>query len=200
MIRGNKFYRPDEARKNGCADWFTLGSRELLYSFDSDQSTAESIMHKCIVHFLPPENRIPARTKYPGFIVRRIYDSVGQKLWVITDRCFSDENKLEINRLINKTEEHLGKLPSTDDTSKERMRNACENTVTRSSYEQTKDHSMILKEFGVCTGDTYRDRWLEKLLTGIHVGCQSDSTQMKDKENKKDANNKIDSNVGNLEW
>jgi len=53
MITGQWFYRPDEAEKKGGGSWKSIDNRELFYSFHHDEVPAESVMHKCVVHFVP---------------------------------------------------------------------------------------------------------------------------------------------------
>ncbi|CAA6655600.1 unnamed protein product [Spirodela intermedia] len=148
MVNGQWLYRPEEAMEKGGGNWLTVDSRELFYSFHFDEVPAESVMHKCIVHFVPPHKQLPSRTKHPGFVVKRVYDAINQKLRKITDKGFADDKK--------------------------NASNLC----------------LILKQCRVCTGDRYRDKWLEKLLQGIQFVCQLNSMLVKDSDKRKDSTRK----------
>lgn len=111
QIEGQWFYRPEEAEKKGGGTWTSSDSRELFYSFHIDEVPAESIMHKCQVYFIPPNKQLPNRHKYPGFIVRWIYDACGKKLFNLTDKDYEDPMQQEIDFLVKKTYKALGELP-----------------------------------------------------------------------------------------
>ncbi|KAJ0715135.1 putative BAH domain-containing protein [Helianthus annuus] len=53
MVTGQWFYRPEEAERKGGGNWQSNDTRELFYSFHRDEVPAESVMHKCVVHFIP---------------------------------------------------------------------------------------------------------------------------------------------------
>lgn len=109
-VAGQWFYRPEEAEKKGGGSWIANDSRELFYSFHRDEVAAESVMHKCVVHFIPPHKQAPPRSKHPGFIVRRVYDTVEKKLWRLTDKDYEDSKQAEIDLLVQKTRNALGEL------------------------------------------------------------------------------------------
>lgn len=111
QIEGQWFYRPEEADKKGGGTWASSDSRELFYSFHIDEVSAESVMHKCQVHFVPPNKQLPQRHKHPGFIVRRVYDACEKKLFNLTDKDYEDPMQEEIDLLVQKTREALGELP-----------------------------------------------------------------------------------------
>lgn len=114
QVEGQWFYRPEEAEKKGGGTWASQESRELFYSFHIDEVPAESVMHKCQVHFIPPNKQLPQRHKHPGFIVRRVYDACEKKLFNLTDKDYEDPMQQEIDLLVQKTREALGDLPDID--------------------------------------------------------------------------------------
>lgn len=114
QVEGQWFYRPEEAEKKGGGTWASSDSRELFYSFHIDEVPAESVMHKCQVHFIPPNKQLPQRHKHPGFIVRRVYDACEKKLFNLTDKDYEDPMQLEIDLLVQKTRDALGDLPDID--------------------------------------------------------------------------------------
>jgi hypothetical protein len=116
QVTGQWFYRPEEAEKKGGGMWGSNDSRELFYSLHMDEVPAESVMHKCIVHFIPHTKRFPQplRAKHPGFIVRKVYDACEKKLFNLTDKDYEDQMQKEIDLLVQKTREALGDLPDID--------------------------------------------------------------------------------------
>eukprot|EP00252_Welwitschia_mirabilis_P014343 TRINITY_DN31519_c0_g1_i1.p1 TRINITY_DN31519_c0_g1~~TRINITY_DN31519_c0_g1_i1.p1 ORF type:complete len:602 (-),score=176.07 TRINITY_DN31519_c0_g1_i1:245-2050(-) len=110
-VQGQWFYRPEEAEKKGGGSWQSRDARELFYSFHHDEVPAESVMHKCVAHFIPPNKQLPLRTKHPGFIVQKVYDTVEKKLWNLTDKDYEDSKQKEIDLLVQKTRNALGELP-----------------------------------------------------------------------------------------
>ncbi|KAJ7299264.1 hypothetical protein O6H91_Y265200 [Diphasiastrum complanatum] len=114
MVTGQWFYRPEEAEKKGGGSWVSNDARELFYSFHRDDVAAESVMHRCVVHFIPPHKQLPARNKHPGFIVRKVYDTVEKKLWNLTDKDYEDSKQKEIDLLVIKTLKSIGELPNIE--------------------------------------------------------------------------------------
>lgn len=110
MVTGQWFYRPEEAEKKGGGNWQARDTRELFYSFHRDDVPAESVMHKCVVHFVPLNKKLPIRSQHPGFIVQKVYDTVERKLWKLTDKDYEDGKQHEIDLLVQKTRERLGEL------------------------------------------------------------------------------------------
>ena len=117
MVTGQWFYRPEEAERKGGGNWQSRDTRELFYSFHRDEVPAESVMHKCVVHFVPIHKQLPSRKQHPGFIVQKVYDTVERKLWKLTDKDYEDNKQHEIDLLVQKTMSRLGDLPDieTDD-------------------------------------------------------------------------------------
>ncbi|XP_072990436.1 protein REPRESSOR OF VERNALIZATION 1 [Typha latifolia] len=202
MVNGQWFYRPEEAEKRGGGSWEARDTRELFYSFHLDEVPAESVMHKCVVHFVPLNKKLPLRAEHPGFIVQKVYDTVERKLWKLTDKDYEDNKQHEIDLLVQKTRERLGELadveiedPHAENvdqlSSKRSIRKKTMNPIDVSRADDStvrSDHLMkaetpgsctsdalkyhsILTKFKVLTGDSYRDRWLDKLLQGIRVAC-----------------------------
>jgi hypothetical protein len=118
MVTGQWFYRPEEAEKKGGGSWQSSDTRELFYSFHRDEVPAESVMHKCVVHFVPIHKQLPNRKQHPGFIVQKVYDTVARKLWKLTDTDYEDNKQHEIDLLVQKTLSRLVDLPDieTEDT------------------------------------------------------------------------------------
>lgn len=114
MMTGQWFYRPEEAEKKGGGNWQSNDTRELFYSFHHDDVPAESVMHKCVVHFVPLHKQLPNRKQYPGFIVRKVYDTVEKKLWKLTDKDYEDKKQHEIDLLVQKTMKRLVDLPDIE--------------------------------------------------------------------------------------
>lgn len=114
MVLGQWFYRPEEAEKKAGGNWQSRDTRELFYSFHRDEVPAESVMHKCLVHFVPLNKQLPNRKQNPGFIVQKVYDTQGRKLWKLTDRDYEEDKQHEIDLLVQKTIRRLGELPDAE--------------------------------------------------------------------------------------
>nr|CAD1834847.1 unnamed protein product [Ananas comosus var. bracteatus] len=202
MVTGQWFYRPEEAEKRCGGSWQARDTRELFYSFHLDDVPAESVMHKCVVHFVPLNKKLPLRSEHPGFIVQKVYDTVERKLWKLTDKDYEDNKQHEIDLLVQKTRRRLGELPDVEPeenasetveqlASKRTIRRKLMNPIdvsraddstTRSDHlmkadtpgsctSDTLKYNAILSKFKALTGDSYRDKWLDKLLQGIRVAC-----------------------------
>ncbi|XP_019171133.1 PREDICTED: uncharacterized protein LOC109166697 isoform X1 [Ipomoea nil] len=111
MVTGQWFYRPEEAESRTGANWPSRDTRELFYSFHRDEVPAESVMHKCVVHFIPLNKQIPNRKQHPGFFVQRVYDTEQMNLFKLTDKDYEDSKQHEIDLLVQKTFSRLGDLP-----------------------------------------------------------------------------------------
>ncbi|WCJ26275.1 hypothetical protein M5689_008105 [Euphorbia peplus] len=202
MVTGQWFYRPEEAERKGGGSWQSRDTRELFYSFHRDEVPAESVMHKCVVHFVPIHKQLPNRKQYPGFIVQKVYDTVERKLWKLTDKDYEDIKQHEIDLLVQKTLSRLGDLPDIEveenpaepeDPSKFkrifRKKNITPLDVSREEDATGRPDSLkaetpgsctgnseyfeILVKFDAPTGDTHRDKWLERLLHCIRYMCSS---------------------------
>ncbi|OMO58646.1 hypothetical protein COLO4_34461 [Corchorus olitorius] len=216
MVNGQWFYRPEEAEKKGGGSWQSRDTRELFYSFHHDECPAESVMHRCVVHFVPLHKQLPNRKQHPGFIVQKVYDTEEKKLWNLTDKDYEENKQHEIDILVQKTLSRLGDLPDIeiDDTAAVggdredqlkakrtlRKKNISPLDVTRddegstrsdqnlkaetpgSCTSNTTEYYTILSKFKVLTGETLRDKWMEKLLQGVQYMCNSpDSMHIDDK-------------------
>ncbi|XP_019156290.1 PREDICTED: uncharacterized protein LOC109153023 isoform X2 [Ipomoea nil] len=114
MVTGQWFYRPEEAEKRTGGNWQSRDTRELFYSFHRDEVPAESVMHKCVVHFIPLNKQIPNRKQHPGFIVQKVYDTEQRKLFKLTDKDYEDSKQHEIDLLVQKTMSRIGDLPDIE--------------------------------------------------------------------------------------
>ena len=207
MVLGQWFYRPEEAEKKGGGTWQTRDTRELFYSFHLDEVPAESVMHRCVVHFVPLNKQLPLRSQHPGFIVQKVYDTVERKLWKLTDKDYEDGKQEEINVLVNKTLKRLGKLQdieiedavTEDDAAKSkrylRKKSILSIDVPRegngllrsdiavrvetpgSCTSEESEFYLVLANSKALTGDTYRDKWLEKILQGVQCVCASKESE-----------------------
>ncbi|XP_038971116.1 uncharacterized protein LOC103705583 [Phoenix dactylifera] len=235
MVTGQWFYRPEEAERKNGGSWEAQDTRELFYSFHLDEVPAESVMHKCIVHFVPLNKKLPLRSEHPGFIVQKVYDTVEKKLWRLTDKDYEDSKQHEIDLLVKKTFERLGDLPdiepevapaddadqsmSKKNLGKQRMHpidvSRTEDAPERSDYLTRADtpgsctaYRAILAKFKALTGDSYRDKWLDKLLQGIKAACNSkEDASAEDKRTGNGAsdhnttgNNRADNSAGRICW
>ncbi|TVT97598.1 hypothetical protein EJB05_57137, partial [Eragrostis curvula] len=113
-VTGQWFYRPHEVDTGGGKFCVAHDTRELYYSFHIDDVPAESVKHKCVVHFIPQNKQIPHRKKHPGFIVQKVYGAVEKKLWDFTDKEHEEDRQQEIDLLLKKTLDRLGELPDVE--------------------------------------------------------------------------------------
>ncbi|KAK4389285.1 hypothetical protein Sango_2265500 [Sesamum angolense] len=219
MVTGQWFYRPEEAEKRGGGNWQSSDTRELFYSFHRDEVPAESVMHKCVVHFIPLHKQIPHRKQHPGFIVQKVYDTEQRRLFKLTDKDYEDNKQHEIDLLVQKTLARLGDLPDLEpgdanvdheDQIKNkrllRRRNVSPLDVSReeegvgrsqsfkaetpgSAGGITSEYHTILSNFKLLTGETQRDKWLEKLLQSIQFVCAPVGSKQNDEEEHSDHKN-----------
>lgn len=183
MVTGQWFYRPEEAERKGGGSWQSRDTRELFYSFHRDEVPAESVMHKCLVHFVPINKQLPSRKEHPGFIVQKVYDTVARKLWKLTDTDYEDNKQHEIDLLVQKTLSRLGDLPDieTEDTAAEqedqlktkralRRKNISPLDVTREEEATARSDQHLKAETpGSCTNNNSEYRCILanfKALTG----------------------------------
>lgn len=110
MLSAQWFYRPEDVQSKRCKNVGENGARELYYSFHKNEVPAESILHKCSIHFIPEEYPLPPRKRNPGFIVQRVYDPNGKRLYKLNHNDYLPEMKQEIDLLIQKTMRNLGIL------------------------------------------------------------------------------------------
>ncbi|KNA21127.1 hypothetical protein SOVF_046120 [Spinacia oleracea] len=86
MVRAQRFYRPEEVKKTGGGTWESRDARELFYSCHLDEFPADGVMHECVIHLVPLHKPLPDRKENPGFVVRKFYDYVNQKVRSLTDK------------------------------------------------------------------------------------------------------------------
>ncbi|CAL9172898.1 unnamed protein product [Musa hybrid cultivar] len=204
-VTGQWFYRPEEAVKKGGGHWKAHDHRELFYSFHLDEVPAESVMHKCVVHFVPLNKKWPLRQQFPGFIVQNVYDTVEKKLWKLTTKDYEGTKQHEIDLLVQKTRECLGELSDVEleetsasapvpldhsdqsanrrifrrkgmdpiDVSRSDDATKTENRIRAETPGSCTSHGSecktILAKCKALTGNSYRDKWLDKLLQGIKI-------------------------------
>ena len=108
MILGQWFYRQEDAKKKDGGNWVVNDTRELFYSFHRNEVPVESVMHRCLVNFVPDHKQLP---RGRGFIVRKVYDTVDKKLWKLTDKDYAVSQQREIDLLVDKSLSRLGDLP-----------------------------------------------------------------------------------------
>ncbi|XP_073285628.1 ASI1-immunoprecipitated protein 3 [Primulina huaijiensis] len=224
MVTGQWFYRPEEAEKRTGGNWESRDTRELFYSFHRDEVPAESVLHKCVVHFIPLHKQIPHRKQHPGFIVQKVYDTDQRKLFKLTDKDYEDNKQQELDDLVQKTLKRLGDVPDLepedmvvdreDQIKSKRLikkKNMTPLDVSRdneclsksqllkpetpgSTGVGTSEYNTILSNFMLLTGETQRDKWLEKLLQSVQFICSSVDGEQNDGEKGGDADvrNKVD--------
>lgn len=200
-VTGQWFYRPEEADKKEGGCWVARDTRELFYSFHIDDVPAESVMHKCVVHFIPQHKQIPSRKQHPGFIVQKVYDAVEKKLWNLTDKDYEDNKQQEIDLLVKKTIDRIGQLPDLEPeetplesnhfSNKRGLRKKPVNPidVTREppvgkseqfakaetpGSDKLRNYDILVR-YKVLTGYTNRDRWLDKLIESIPLASKENA-------------------------
>ncbi|XP_014520677.1 uncharacterized protein LOC106777567 isoform X3 [Vigna radiata var. radiata] len=213
-VTGQWFYRPEEAEKKGGGNWQSCDTRELFYSFHRDDVPAESVMDKCVVHFVPRHKQLPKRKDHPGFIVQKVYDTVERKLWRLSDKDYEDIKQQEIDGLVQKTLKRIGELldiepkeeaPDYDEDQIKYRRSLNRKSVSPPNASKEEEETPrseqhpksetpvncvtnnaseyygILVEFNALTGDSHRDKWLERLLQHIQYMCDCNDSKERDK-------------------
>ncbi|KAM0896107.1 hypothetical protein ACQ4PT_023378 [Festuca glaucescens] len=182
------FYRPEEALKEGGGD-----PRELFYSFHLDEVGAESVMHTCVVHFIPQHKQVPSKKEHPGFIVQQVYDHKEDKFHELTDTDYDDANQQEIDLLVLKTMDRIGELLDRDpqdipldksdnlptrglkkrplkrkDVPRDAPAGRSEQLIREDTAgnDNLKNHATPFR-YKAATGNKYRDFWLEKYVKTI---------------------------------
>ncbi|KAG2330359.1 hypothetical protein Bca4012_020050 [Brassica carinata] len=171
MILGQWFYRPEEAKKKGGGNWEANDTRELFYSFHRDEAPAESVMHRCVVYFIPADKQFPKRKDNPGFIVRKVYDTDDKKLWNLTDKVYEVGKQHEIDLLMKKSMSRLGDLPdleTEEDVEKAKRSSRKVNIPPVDVRKKEDEYHSILSKFDSLTGDAHRNNCLAKLLKAVH--------------------------------
>ncbi|KAL8138919.1 hypothetical protein V2J09_004920 [Rumex salicifolius] len=190
MLTCQCFYRPEDARKEGGGTCQACDSRELYYTFHIEEFGAESVMHKCVVNYVPLHKQLPNRRQFPGFIVQRVYDTENRELYELTDEKFEDTRRLEIDRLLNETKKRIGDLSELDmDVEREhRSTNLSPGSKSKKDEEESK-FQIILANFHALTKESRRDYWLRKLLQSVEYVCNSSGSSQSSA--KKDENRVI---------
>ncbi|XP_071714106.1 ASI1-immunoprecipitated protein 3-like [Rutidosis leptorrhynchoides] len=111
MLTVQWFYRPEDVETKKGKILESNDSRDLFYSFHKNEIAAESILHKCVVHFIPEHNLIPKRKEHPGFIVQKVYDLYSKRLLKLNDTGYIEFMQQEIDQLVDKTMCRLGIVP-----------------------------------------------------------------------------------------
>ncbi|KAF3635108.1 hypothetical protein FXO38_24800 [Capsicum annuum] len=172
MVTGQWFYRPEEAIKRTGGNWQSRDARELFYSFNRDEIPAESVMHKCVVHFVPLNKQIPRREEYPGYFVQNVYDTEQRRLFKLEDEDYeapvSQEDQLK-GRLLRKKSMMSLNVTRNDEAPYRYGQSIAE--TPGSFANNASEYFIILSNFEVLTGETQRDKWLEKLLQSIQCFC-----------------------------
>jgi hypothetical protein len=193
IVQGRWFYRPEDTEIEGGGDRDT---RELFYSLHIDYVPAESVMHTCVVHFIPQHKQIPARKQHPGFFVQKVYGTVEKQLWNLSGEEYEEKLQKEIDLLVKRTMDRIGELPdlepegtpshSTDPVSNKHSLQTEDAhhpiDVTREpraskkhldfekaetpASPQLKNYA-ILARYNALTGVERRDKWLDKLLESV---------------------------------
>ncbi|PHT57736.1 hypothetical protein CQW23_00099 [Capsicum baccatum] len=162
MVTGQWFYQPEGAIKRDGGNWQTRDARELFFSFQRDEIPAESVMQKCVVHFVPLNKQIPKRKEHPGYFVQKVYDAEQRTLFKLTNEDYEDTKQHEIDLLIGQP---IAETPG-------------------SFANNASEYFFILSNFKVLTGETQRDKWLEKLLQWIQYFCNPVDNVLNDGKEK----------------
>ncbi|CAG7862618.1 unnamed protein product [Brassica rapa] len=176
MILGQWFYRREEAKKKGGGNWEANDTRELFYSFHFDEAPAESVMHRCVVYFIPAHKQLPKRRDNPGFIVRKVYDTDEKTLWELTDKVYEVSKQREIDLLVEKSMSRLGDLPDleTEEHVEKAKRSSRKVNIPPVDVRKEEDeYHSILRKFDSLTGDAHRNKCLAKLLKAVHNICSN---------------------------
>ncbi|PNT70602.1 hypothetical protein BRADI_2g14070v3 [Brachypodium distachyon] len=189
------FYRPEEADEDGGEP------RELFYSSHIDEVPAGSVMHTCMVHFIPQHKQVPSMKEHPGFIVQKVYDHIKEKLWDVADKDYLDNMQHEVDLLVKETMDRIGELPDRDPEDipgsnadkfsskfsgglRKRPVNPKDGPTTGTSQQFVKadtpwnynlNNYAILERYKAITGNPSRDRWIDKFVDTILTPCKNDT-------------------------
>ncbi|KAM3321761.1 hypothetical protein P3S67_002912 [Capsicum chacoense] len=148
MVTGQWFYRPEEAMNRAGGNWQSRDTRELFYSFHRDEVPAESVMHKCVVHFVLLNKQIPKRKEHPVFFVQKVYETEQMRLFKLTDKDYEDSKQHEIDLLVQKTIARVGHLPDLETE---------DNSAAPVSQEDQLKSKRFLRKKNMTTLDVTRD-------------------------------------------
>nr|GMD48493.1 SWR1-complex protein 3-like [Ipomoea batatas]GME12321.1 SWR1-complex protein 3-like [Ipomoea batatas] len=162
MVTGQWFYRPEEAESRTGANWPSRDTRELFYSFQCDEVPAESVMHKCVVHFIPLNKQIPNPKQHPAL---------------------QEDHFFKSKRLLRKKS-----IPSLDvsrkDDAPSRNGQFLKAETPGSCVDTASEYFKILSDFNALTGEKHRDKWLEKLLQAIQFMSNPEGSGKDDAKEK----------------
>ncbi|CAN8325660.1 unnamed protein product [Cochlearia groenlandica] len=160
------FYRLEDVDKKHLRNFDNKDSRNIFYSFHHDKEVfAESVVDACVVHFVPENKQVPNREDHDGFIVQRVYNFAIKKLCKFTSNSFNKQQKHDIDLLVAKTVSRIGELP--DIVKKEEKPKPKESVRKCNGLELKK----IMKKFDMFTGDSDRDKCLQKILGAVKGEC-----------------------------
>uniref|UniRef100_A0A7N0RBE7 TFIIS central domain-containing protein n=1 Tax=Kalanchoe fedtschenkoi TaxID=63787 RepID=A0A7N0RBE7_KALFE len=95
--------------------WSACDPRQLLFTDHQEEVPAETILYKCVVHFLPSHKQLPDRRVHPGFVVQHFYDYLKQRVISITDKgCCKGSLQKEIHAHLRETELSIGYVSNVD--------------------------------------------------------------------------------------
>jgi hypothetical protein len=114
IVNGRWFYRPEDARMEDGKYCGACDTRELFYSSHTDNVPAESVMHKCVVYFVPQHKQIPTRKQHPGFIAQKVYGAYEKQLWNLRDEDYEEKWQNKIDHLVKKTMDRIRELPDLE--------------------------------------------------------------------------------------
>ncbi|KAL0327779.1 UNVERIFIED_CONTAM: hypothetical protein Sangu_1855900 [Sesamum angustifolium] len=196
---------------NGHQYW--LEDPALFHPENKNQKPYVAII-KDIAKTWQGELMIPSRQKHPGFIVQKVYDTEQRKLFKLTDKDYEENKQHEIDVLVQKTLARLGDLPdlAPEDTivdheaplKRKRLLKRRSMTLLDDSREDeglsrsqslkpettgntaasSSEYYAILSNFKQLTGETQRDKWLEKLLQCIKFICTPVGNKQNNEEDR----------------
>ncbi|KAF2297819.1 hypothetical protein GH714_003682 [Hevea brasiliensis] len=167
MVTGQWFYRPEEAERKGGGSWQSRDTRELFYSFHRDEVPAESVMHKCVVHFVPIHKQLPNRKQHPENSI-----TFGELPDIETEDNFAEPEDLsKVKRTLRK--KNITPLDVSREEDVTTRTDSFRAETPGSCTGNASEYYAILEKFNALTGDTHRDKWLERLLQYIQYMCSS---------------------------
>ncbi|KAJ0970188.1 hypothetical protein J5N97_023065 [Dioscorea zingiberensis] len=188
MVTGQWFYRPEEAEKKGGGSWQTRDTRELFYSFHFDDVPAESVMHKCVVFIvqkvydavqkrlwkLTDKDYEDTKQHEIDILVQKTRERLGELADIETEETSAQQDdQLNLKSKWNLRRKTINPIDvSRDDISTKSEQLAKPETPGSCTSDVSEYHAILTKRKAL-TGDPYRDKWLEKLLQGIKLVCNS---------------------------
>ncbi|KDO44610.1 hypothetical protein CISIN_1g0356271mg, partial [Citrus sinensis] len=136
MVTGRWFYHPEEADRKGGGNWLSGDTRELFYSFHRDEIPVESVMHKCVVHFVPIHKHLPNHKQHPGLSFKRfmtLWTGNSGSLLIKTMKIISSMRLISLDQ---KTRVRFGDLPDIEP----------QETAAQEQEDQLKAKRMLWKK------------------------------------------------------